>query len=358
MNDQVMKTLESASYELMKTREAKAKENMIRYEAAQELANRAYQNGARYIRVIFEQIISEYLDNPYTIEACSVSNHCSHNFTHYASAIDIPRPLKMNQNQDEKLAEFYNEYISRNNHINFLRRGKHSKNRNLPVKFDIEKIEQYNIFLEFQKMLGDIFYDKYNCFKLVVSIDALHDLTYEAYTDKLKADGYLLDDRIIRLLKNAYIKTEEIKEKMRAVFSEAKNNTELIYNDVYNKLAGKYIENPGCGLYNISIMKESGNAEHQKMISFFSKSSLIDSDDELLYLEHMTDEEKCEYIPVLRKALASKFDNYFDKEAGYDSINNSNYGPSSLVFVFLGNKFGKFMDELEKNIVKKRTKRR
>ncbi len=351
MNDYVMKKLEDASYELLKAREEHDKEDADTYELMKELEQRAYQNGARYIKEIFKNIIKESFDDPRMVKV--IDDKCEEYYDDFiVPKIEFPAPNKY-QSQDEVLAKLYNEKRIRGNSIYFLRRGKHSKNKNLPVKFDMDKIEEYNLFEEFVIPYHNLYQVDCSCVKVVISRNKLYDLALKAYSGMLTSDGYLLDDYNIEALRRGYLNVLNMQMIMKYIMEDIDVYADIIYNRIYEKLATEYVNNPGLGIYSVNVDCEYGNEEHQKIINIFDRLEIPSQEDKLLYLKFDINDEEYEYVPVFKLALENKFANSLDKKFGYLHSDDS---VSSIRFNFDGNKIGKFMDNMEKNVVKKRVK--
>ena len=228
--------------------------------------------------------------------------------------------------------------------IYFLRRGKSSKNKNLPIKFNIDKIEQYGIFNEFSRRYDDSFY-------MEISVAKLRNLSFDAHNGMLERDNYLFSDEIIDLLGKAYTAVEAKKIEMKSIIVDAVCNADTIYTEVYDKLASEYVEDPGRGLYFASFKAKTVDEEnpHYKNVDYF-KHMLLEGSNDLRYLSHKNDDGVEEYIPVLLSSVKSLLK--VDEKIGYIELVDWN---GIVDFKFDGEILSRFMKKLQGN-AKKRVK--
>ncbi len=342
MNNQVIKILESARREVIKAKELERKETENIYELADDLARKATDNGVVFAREIFKEIIKKYITDPLAIGNCK-SKRENYKIS-YEVKVDGPRPTHKIESQNDRLARINNASKRSKDYIYFVRYQKPNKNKDLPIKLNINKINDYHIFDEFIRLYGE---EGTYSFKASILINTLEELASMAYNNKLVVDNYLYSADVIELLKTAYIHIENIKTRMTIFLMEATANADKIYIDIYNKLANEYINNPNDGPYSALIESEimdDANSKHQAMIDFFKESSMIGKSEEIRYLKHEETEDEYEYIPVYLTTLLNKLNEEDDKKIGYFQMVDWN---NSLEFIFFGDKIRAYMQNIE-----------
>ena len=358
MNKQIIEILENANQEIIDEKKLRREENENAWPLTDKLVIKAKKNGIYFVREILIKIIEKYMNDPRSV-GNSLGKRKDYSIC-YNVNVEKPCPSKKIGGRDERLAEFYNLHCKFPNSerlIYFLRSNDSKRIDDMPIKLMMDRIKQYNIFKEFERVYGE---NNTYIFKTSIPIDTLYNLTVKAYNDELEIDDCLYSIDVIERLKEAYIHIESIRARMNLFLTEATKNAFIIYEDIYRQLANDYVINPDEGPYLVLIDYESINnmsSEHKDMVNFFAESSMIGNGEKICYLRHDKTDFDYEYVPVYLPALDEKLNSKEDKEFGYYKWEV--YG-KQFEFIFYGDKVRAYMKRLKKNTenrIKKRENR-